>query len=89
MTLEELSNIPEKMKFEEYEKLLTDKKRLESQIAKANSYIDFEVYSLEILADEAGSDRYNKHLHNKQQLEFKIENAQENLNEIKRKIEKI
>jgi hypothetical protein len=89
MTITEALSIPNGMGFEEYEKLLIDKKRLERQIAKISSDIDFEVDSLEVLADEAGSDRYNKHLHNKQQLELKIENAQENLNEIKRKIEKI
>ena len=79
MTLSEALSIPKGMTFEEYEKLLSDKKKLEKQIAKASADIDFEVDSLEVLSDEAGSDRYNKHLQAKQKAETKREKAEAKL----------
>lgn len=82
MTIAEALSIPKGMDFEEYEKLLKDKQKLEKQIAKASSEIDFEVDSLEVLADEVGSERYNKHLQSKQKAEAKREKAQAKLKTI-------
>ena len=82
MTLEEALSIPKGMDFKEYEKLLNDKKKLVRQINKASADIDFENDSLEVLADEVGSDRYNKHLQNKQKAEAKREKAQAKLKAI-------
>ena len=86
MTIAEALNIPKGMDFEEYEKLLKDKQKLEKQIAKASMEIDFEVDSLEVLEDEKGSERYNKHLQNKQKAEAKREKAQTKLQAIMEKI---
>lgn len=87
MTITEALSIPKGMIFEEYEKLLKDKKKLEKQIAKASSEIDFEVDSLEVLSDEIGSDRYNKHLQNKQKAEVKREKAEAKLKLIMERME--
>lgn len=86
MTLEEALNIPMGMDFQEYEKLLKDKKRLERQIRKASDDIDTELDSLEVLSDEVGSELYNKHLLKKQYAEAKKEKA---LSELKVIIERI
>ena len=86
MTLAEALSIPKGMDFEEYEKLLNDKKKLEKQIAKASNDIDSEVDSLEVLSDEAGSERYNKHLQAKQKAEAKREKAQVKLHSIEVKL---
>ena len=47
MTIAEALSIPKGMNFEEYEKLLKDKQKLEKQIAKASKDIDFEKLSTE------------------------------------------
>ena len=86
MTLTEALSIPKGMDFEEYEKLLKDKQKLKKQIAKASSEIDFEVEGLEVLSDEVGSERYNKHLQNKQKAEAKREKAQTKLQAITERI---
>lgn len=86
MTIAEALSIPKGMNFEEYEKLLNDKQKLEKQIAKASMEIDFEVDSLEVLSDEVGSERYKKHLLNKQKMEAKREKAQAKLQAIKERI---
>ena len=86
MTITEALSIPQGMNFEEYEKLLNDKQKLEKQIAKASMEIDFEIDSLEVLSDEVGSERYNKHLQNKQKSEAKREKAQAKLQTIKERI---
>ena len=82
MTITEALSIPKGMNFEEYEKLLNDKKKLEKQIAKASDTIQSEVDSLEVLSDEVGSERYNKHLQSKQKAEAKREKAQVKLQTI-------
>ena len=82
MTIAEALSIPKWMDFEEYEKLLNDKQKLEKQIAKASDTIQSEVDSLEVLSDEVGSERYNKHLQNKQKVEAKREKAQAKLQTI-------
>ena len=82
MTIAEALSIPKGMNFEEYEKLLKDKQKLEKQIAKASKDIDFEIDSLEVLSDEVGSERYNKHLQSKQKAEAKREKAQAKLQAI-------
>lgn len=82
MTLAEALCIPKGMDFEEYEKLLKEKKKLEKQIDKLSDDILDEEDSLEVLADEVGSDRYNKHLIAKEKAEAKREKAQGKLNVI-------
>lgn len=79
MTLEELLAMPVGIDLNEYQNLLKEKKRLEKQIAKASNEIYNEEDSLEILADEIGSERYNKHLAMKQKAEIKREKAQAKL----------
>lgn len=79
LTLAEFLTIPKGMSFEEYEKLLADKRKLEKQITKASNDIYSEEDSLEILADEIGSERYNRHLESKQKAEIKREKAQKKL----------
>jgi len=82
MTIAEALCIPKGMNFEEYEKLLKDKQKLEKQIAKASDTIQSEVDSLEVLSDEVGSERHNKHLQSKQKAEAKRERAQAKLQAI-------
>lgn len=82
MTITEALSIPKWMDFEEYEKLLNDKQKLEKQIAKASDTIQSEVDSLEVLSDEVGSERYNKHLQSKQKAEAKREKTQAKLQTI-------
>lgn len=82
MTIEEALSIPKGMNFEEYEKLLNDRQKLEKQIAKASDTIQSEVDSLEVLSDEIGSERYNKHLQIKQKAEAKRKKAQAKLQAI-------
>lgn len=79
LTFEEFLAIPKNMSFEEYEKLLDNKRKLEKQITKASNDIYSEEDSLEILADEIGSERYNRHLENKLKAEVKREKAQKKL----------
>jgi cell division septum initiation protein DivIVA len=86
MTITEALSIPKGMDFEEYEKLLKDKQKLEKQIAKASDTIQSEVDSLEVLSDEVGSERYNKHLQSKQKAEVKREKAQAKLQAIMERI---
>lgn len=82
MTIAEALSIPKGMDFEEYGKLLNGKQKLEKQIAKASDTIQSEVDSLEVLSDEVGSERYNKHLQSKQKSEAKREKAQVKLQTI-------
>lgn len=86
LTLAEFLAIPVGMSFEEYEKLLNDKRKLEKQITKVSETIYSEEDSLEILADEIGSERYNRHLINKQKAEASRERAQNKLKLIKEKL---
>lgn len=88
MTIAEALSIPKGMNFEEYEKLLKDKQKLEKQIAKASDTIQSEVDSLEVLSDEVGSERYNKHLQSKQRAEAKREKAQAKLQAIMERIKR-
>ena len=86
MTIAEALSISKGMDFEEYEKLLKDKQKLEKQIAKTSDTIQSEVDSLEVLADEVGSERYNKHLQSKQKAEAKREKIQAKLQAITERI---
>ena len=86
MNLEEFLTMPMGMTIEEYQRLLKEKKRLESQIRKVSDVICIENDSLEVLSDEVGSDRYNKHLTNKQQADARKKKAQEKLSEINEKL---
>lgn len=86
MTMTEMLAMPKGMKFEEYEKLLNDKEKFQRQIRKASDTIFDEEESLDILADEVGSDRYDKHLTNKQRAEVKREKARAKLEQIEKKL---
>lgn len=79
LTFAEFLTIPKGMDFEEYDKLLDSKRKLEKQIVKTSETIYSEEDSLEILADEIGSERYNRHLKNKQKAESKREKARKKL----------
>lgn len=69
MTIAEALSIPVGMKFDEYEKLLEEKKKLFAKIRKLSITIQDEEDSLEMLSDEVGSERYNRHLAAKQKAE--------------------
>lgn len=82
MTLTELLAMPKGISFENYEKLLAEKSKLEKKIQKESNIILDEDDSLNILADEVGSERYNKHLENKQRAEVKRNKAMIRLEQI-------
>lgn len=86
LTFAEFLAIPKGMDFKKYEKLLDDKRKLEKQITKASNDIYNEEDSLEILADEIGSERYNRHLMSKQKAESNREKAQNKLRLINEKL---
>ena len=86
MTLGEALMIPKGMAFEEYEKLLKERKKLERQIAKASEDIYSEMNCLDVLSDEEGSERYNKHLQSKLKAEARMSMAHKKLNEIYSKL---
>ena len=86
LTFAEFLAIPKDMDFKEYEKLLDDKRKLEKQITRVSAVIDSEEDSLEVLADEIGSERYNRHLQNKQKAEANRERAQKKLKLIKERL---
>lgn len=86
MTLEQLFAMPVGMELAEYEKLLNEKARLEKKIKKARLDIDFAYDALAVLADEEGSDRYNKHLHVIEDKKFIIYTSEQKLNTIKKKL---
>lgn len=86
LTFAEFLVMPKGMDFKEYEKLLDSKRKLEKQIAKTSEIIYSEEDSLEILTDEIGSERYNRHLINKQKTEIKREKLQNKLRLINEKL---
>nr|DAI60818.1 MAG TPA: hypothetical protein [Caudoviricetes sp.] len=69
MTFEEMLKMPKGMSIEEYSKLLKKQKRIKNRLTKVSNLIYDEEDSLEILSDEVGSNRYNRHLEKKQELE--------------------
>lgn len=86
LTFAEFLAIPKGMDFKEYDKLLNDKRKLEKRITKLSEDIDSEEDSLEILTDEIGSERYNRHLESKQKAEVNRERAQKKLKLIKERL---
>lgn len=86
MTMAEALVIPKGMKFEEYGKLMEEKKKLQTSIRNLSNKIQDEEYSLEVLSDEVGSERYNKRLQAKQKAEAKRERAKEKLTAIMEKL---
>lgn len=86
MTMAEALSIPRGMKFEEYGKLLEEKKKLHTRIRNLSDKIQDEEYSLEVLEDEQGGELYNKHLEAKQKAESKRAKAQAQLKEIEDKL---
>lgn len=69
LTFIELLNMPKGMSIEEYTKLLKKQKRIKNRLGKVINLIYDEEDSLDVLRDEIGSDRYKRHLENKQKLE--------------------
>lgn len=69
MTFEEILKMPKGMNIEEYNKLLKKQKRIKNRLTKVSNLIDDEIDSLNVLSDEIGSDRYNRHLEKLQCLE--------------------
>lgn len=88
LTITEALHIPKGMDFSEYENLLEEKKKLENQIKRANLSIYEEEDSLGVLADEAGSKRYNIHLRKKHISEEQIQKAKERLGKIEEKLQR-
>ena len=86
MTFAELLAMPKGMGLDEYGKLLDSKHRLIRKIRRASDTIFDEEASLEILADEVGSERYNRHLENKKKAEANIVKAKAKLEQIEKKL---
>lgn len=86
MTIVEALAIPKGMTFEEYGKLLEEKKKLEAKCRRLSNKIFDEEDSLEVLADEVGSELYNKHFQSKRKAEVKREKLQAELSEIMKKL---
>lgn len=85
MTLEEFLSIPNGMDFEEYDEILKKKKRIEKRLYKVSNLIYDEENSLTVLEDEVGSERYNRHLEKKQNLQIKQKKLLEELKLLKAK----
>lgn len=69
MTFEEFLKMPKGIDIEYYNKLLKKQKRIKNRLTKVSNLIDEEIDSLNVLSDEIGSDRYNRHLEKLQDLE--------------------
>lgn len=69
MTFEEFLKMPKGIDIEYYNKLLKKQKRIKNRLTKVSNLIDDEIDSLNVLSDEIGSDRYNRHLEKLQDLE--------------------
>lgn len=82
MTLQEFSQMPNNMTITQYEQLLKEKERLQRRIRRLSQSLLFEDDSLEVLKDEEGSDRYNKHLEQKHRYNKKLKEFQKELDEI-------
>lgn len=80
MTLSEFLSMPKGMSIEDYEKLLQQEKKLSRQISSLSDKILAEDDSLDVLSDEVGSERYNKHLQAKQKFEEKRTRLLKSLN---------
>ena len=85
MTLEEFLSIPNGMDFEEYDEILKKKKRIEKRLYKVSNLIYDEENSLTVLEDEVGSERYNRHLEKKQNLQIEQKKLLEELKLLKAK----
>ena len=66
--------------------LLKEKKSMQKKIGTLSNKIQDEEYSLEVLENEAGSERYNKHLQCKQKAESKREKEQAKLSAILKRL---
>lgn len=82
MTLTEFSQMPKSLTMAKYEKLLQEKKRLKKQVKKYSGLIDFESDALDILKDEAGSERHKRHMKQMQHYITERERASKRLAEI-------
>ena len=82
MALSEFLSMPKGMSIEEYENLLQQEKKLSRQISSLSDKILAEDDSLDVLADEVGSERYNKHLQAKRRFEEKRTRLLNSLNEV-------
>ncbi len=73
MTLEEFMAIPKGMTIEDWDKELKRQKRLDSQFRRISDRICECEDALEVLADEKGSDRWNRWNTEREQLLTKRE----------------
>lgn len=86
MTISEALSIPKSMNFEEYGKILEKKKKIQTSIRNLSIKIEDQECSLEVLSDEIGSERYNRHLQEKQKYESKRLKLQEELTIIEKQL---
>lgn len=86
MTIAEALSIPKGMNFEEYGKLLKKQNSISKKISRISDDIHFEEYSLEILEDEKGSERYNRHLSLLHNAKSKLNKAYEEYEIIEKKL---
>lgn len=73
MTLEEALNCPRGMSMEEYAKALAKTKRQQAKLAKLIDQRDFLEDALEVLEDEAGSERWKRKKAELEEVNAKIE----------------
>ena len=85
MTLEEFLSIPNGMDFEEYDEILKKKKRIEKRLYKVSNLIYDEENYLTVLEDEVGSERYNRNIEKKQNLQIEQKKLLEELKLLKAK----
>ena len=86
MTLSELLALPKGMTPEQYQLLLNEKQQLMKRISKENEKIDFAVDALNLLSDEEGSERYQKHEAIIKKAQRAIQRAKERIAEIDKTI---
>lgn len=75
------------MDIAEYEKLLEWKKKTAKRIGKLSEDIDFEEDALKELADEKGSERYNRHVEQIKKLRTKRDTVCKEYDAIKAKLD--
>ena len=82
MTLKDLLLMPAGMDIEEYQIKLKSINNAEKRLKTLSNKLYDEEGSLEVLADEIGSERYNRHLHNYNKIITEID-------KVKKKIDKL
>ena len=87
LTMSEILECPSGMHIEEYAELLNWKRKTDKRICKLSEDIDFEEDALEVLADEKGSERFNRHIERLKELRAKRDTACEEYEAIKAKLD--